>query len=317
MPPINRDTESQAERELAKADLATTADGPNPRSQQRPVWGRTDRIHLLIWAGIAFLIPWACVSASHLSPGDSAMTVRSELPFRALRALFVVLATWIISRMEKRPLADYGVPLQQAFGKRFWEGSVWGFAMLSGVLFVLQVQGHFRIDSVALKGRAAFFYAFAWALTFLLLAWNEEFFYRGYWLFSFSKRLHFWPAAFLISLVFGGAHLANRGENALGIVQIVVAGLVLCFSLRRTGTLWFAVGFHAAWDWAQTFFYGTPDSGLLGFGRLLNSSVEGPRWLTGGSAGPEASVVGILVLSLCALLIHLRFPNVNYPDRPV
>jgi uncharacterized protein len=86
--------------------------------------------------------------------------------------------------------------------------------------------------------------------------------------------------------------------------------------IRRTGTLWFAVGYHAAWDWAETFFYGTPDSGLLGAGRFLNSSSHGPNWLTGGSAGPEGSVFAFLVLVLCALLIHLRFPNANYPDRP-
>jgi uncharacterized protein len=301
--------------------LTTITDGPNPfevKHLQRPAaWGRTDRIRLLMWVGIAFLIPGVCVFAFHLSPGDSALTVRRELPIETLITFFVILATWIISRVERRPLADYGIPIQQAFGKRFWEGGVWGFAMLSGVLLVLQLQGHFRIDSVALQGRAAFFYAFAWAFTFLAVALSEEFAFRGYWLFSFSRRLRFWPAAFFISLVFGGAHLANHGENTLGIVQTVATGLILCFSVRRTGTLWFAVGFHAAWDWAQTFFYGTPDSGLLGIGRLLNSSVEGPAWLTGGTAGPEGSIIGIFVLFLCALLIHLRFPNVNYPDRPV
>ena len=38
--------------------------------------------------------------------------------------------------------------------------------------------------------------------------------------------------------------------------------------------------------------------------------------LTGGSAGPEGSVIAFLVLLLCALLVHLRFPKAVYPDRP-
>jgi uncharacterized protein len=290
---------------------------PVDRSARPQAWGHTDRIRLFIWVGIAFLLPGACVFAFHLSAGGSALTVQRELPVKALMTFFVVLATWILSRIEKRPLADYGVPPQQAFGKRFWEGAIWGFAMLSTILLALRVSGHFRIDSVALTGRAVFLYAATWACTFLAVALSEEFAFRGYWLFSFSRRMRFWPAALFISVVFGGAHLANHGENALGIVQVVVTGLLLCFTVRRTGTLWFAVGFHAAWDWAETFFYGTPDSGLLGVGRFLNSSVQGPNWLTGGSAGPEGSIIALFVLFLCALLIHIRFPNAIYPDRPV
>jgi len=111
-------------------------------------------------------------------------------------------------------------------------------------------------------------------------------------------------------------NLGNPNENVIGILQVVVIGLLFCLMIRRTGTLWFALGFHAAWDWAETFFYGTPDSGLLGVGRYLNTSVQGPKWLTGGSAGPEGSVIAFLVLLLCALLVHLRFPNAVYPDRP-
>lgn len=129
--------------------------------------------------------------------------------------------------------------------------------------------------------------------------------------------MRFWRAALLISVVFGAAHLGNPGENVLGILQVVVTGLLFCLTIRRTGNLWFAVGFHAAWDWAETFFYGTPDSGLVGVGRFLNTSVRGPDWLSGGSAGPEGSVVALLVLLLFALLIHLRFPKAIYPDRPV
>jgi CAAX protease family protein len=289
------------------------------RSRQPQAWGRTDRNHLLIWAGIAFPLPAILALVLHLAGGGrgSVFTVQSELPTKAIAVIFVSLATWIVSRMEKRPLDDYGIPPGQAFGRRFWEGSVWGLAMLSAILLVLRLSGHFRIDSMALTGGAVFRYAFGWAAVFVAVAITEEFAFRGYWLFSFSRRMRFWPAALFLSVVFGAAHLRNSGENALGILQVVATGLIFCLTIRRTGNLWFAVGFHAAWDWAETFFYGTPDSGLLGVGRFLNTSVQGPNWLTGGSAGPEGSVIALLVLLLCALLIHFRFPNAIYLDRPV
>jgi uncharacterized protein len=285
---------------------------------QLPSWTRTDRNRLLIWIGIALLVPIPFLLASHYGVGRSGSlyTVRRELPAKAIAVFFVLLATWIVSRMEKRPLSDYGIPIRQALGMRFWEGCIWGFAMLSAILLVLRVSGHFQLDSVSLTGSAVFRYALAWAATFLAVSWSEEFAFRGYWLFSFSRRMRFWRAALLISAAFGAAHLPNPGENALGILQVVEFGLLMCLTLRRTGNLWFAVGFHAAWDWAETFFYGTPDSGLLGAGRFLITSVRGPNWLTGGSAGPEGSIVTILVLLLCAVLIHFRFPNAAYPDRP-
>jgi uncharacterized protein len=248
---------------------------------------------------------------------DSAFTVRNELPVKAVMTFFVALATWIVSRIEQRPLDDYGIPPRQAFGKRFWEGMVWGFAMLSAILLPLWVSGHFRIDSVALTENAVYRWGLAWGVTFLFVSLNEEFAFRGYWLFTMSRRIRFWPATLFLSAVFGVAHLGNKGENVLGILQVVATGLLFCLMIRRTGNLWFAIGFHAAWDWAETFFYGTPDSGLVGINHFLNTSVQGPNWLTGGSAGPEGSIFAILILLVCGLLIHLRFPQAIYPDRPV
>ena len=286
-------------------------------SSQVRTWGSIDRKRLFIWVGIAFLPPLAIGFALHVVSSRSELAVNSELPIKTVMVFFVSLATWIVSRIEERPLSDYGMPFRQAFGVRFWEGSVWGFVMLSAILLILRVSGHFQIDSVALAGAAIFRWALAWGVTFLAVSWNEEFVFRGYWLFSMSRRMRFWPAAFFLSAVFGAAHLGNHGENVLGILQVVATGLLFCLMIRRTGNLWFAVGFHAAWDWAETFFYGTPDSGLFGVGRFLNTSVRGTNWLTGGSAGPEGSVFAILILLFCALLIHCRFPNAIYPDRPV
>jgi membrane protease YdiL (CAAX protease family) len=298
-------------------------DAQNPLTPPSPAppqpWARTDRIRLLIWVGISFLPPAAFLFAMRLATGksDSAFTVQRELPVKAVMTFFVTLATWVVSRIEQRPLDDYGIPPRQAFGKRFWEGMVWGFAMLSPILLLLRVSGHFQIDSMALTGSAVYRWALAWGVTFLFVSLNEEFAFRGYWLFTMARRMRFWPAALFLSAVFGVAHLGNKGENVLGILQVVATGLLFCLMIRRTGNLWFAIGFHAAWDWAETFFYGTPDSGLVGVNHFLNTSVQGPNWLTGGSAGPEGSIFAIVILLLCALLIHLRFPKAIYPDRPV
>jgi membrane protease YdiL (CAAX protease family) len=291
----------------------TTA--PEPR---RP-WTRADRNRLLIWVGLSFILPGVLVYATGLAHKASTggFRVGSELPIKGLMAFFVALGTWVVARMEKRPLADYGIPPRGLLGLRFWEGLLWGFAMLSAIVLILRATGNFQIDSAALGGAAFYRYALGWGAVFMAVAINEEFAFRGYWLFIMARRLRFWPAALFLSAIFGVAHLGNPGENVFGILQVVEIGLFFCLTIRRTGTLRFAVGFHAAWDWAETFFYGTPDSGLVGVGHYLNTSVSGSKWITGGSAGPEGSVVAFFVILICAGLVHLRFPRAIYADRPV
>jgi uncharacterized protein len=122
----------------------------------------------------------------------------------------------------------------------------------------------------------------------------------------------FWPSAVLLSLLFGLAHTGNPGESKSGVVSVVLFGLLFCLFLRRTGNLWWAVGFHAGWDWGQTFFYGVADSGIPPYHNLFNSTFNGPRWLTGGSVGPEASVFTPIVLVIVAVLFTRVYRENRY-----
>jgi len=284
-------------------------------------WTSADRKALIVWLLVGLVLPSVLLIGLHVFIGmgisSDKLSVAVELRFKGIAAVFVVLGTWIAARLQGRSVGDFGIPSRQAFGLRFWEGSIWGFAMLSFLVFALIATGHFQIHSKALSGRAFWGYAFGWALAFLCVSFSEELTFRGYLLFHASRRMRFWPAAIVSSVGFAAAHIPNPGETIVGILQVLGTGLLFCFMIRRTGNLWFALGYHAAWDWAETFFYGTPDSGLMGVGYFLNTSSQGPAWLTGGSAGPEGSLLSLLILLLAALFIQLRFPEAIYPDRPV
>ena len=91
----------------------------------------------------------------------------------------------------------------------------------------------------------------------------------------------------LLSLLFGAAHLAKPNESAMDITSIVFFGLFWCFTRRRTASLWFAIGFHAMWDYAALALYAAPNTGNGGRsvpGHLLEITYDGPIWLTGASA---------------------------------
>ena len=114
----------------------------------------------------------------------------------------------------------------------------------------------------------------------------------------------FWQAAWVTSTVFGFIHTSNNGKNWIGIFAAAAIGFVFCVSIRVTGSAWWAIGCHAAWDWAETYLYGTADSGLAAQGHLLTASPAGNALWSGGTDGPEGSllVLGIILLLLAALL---------------
>ena len=211
--------------------------------------------------------------------------------------------------IEKRPFGSYGLPGRKAFGAAFWLGLVWGFAALSILLVALRGSHAFFFGPVGVHGLQAVKFGAFWALLFLLVAFFEEFLFRGYSLFTLSRNVGFWPMAVALSALFGGVHLGTPGESWRGALAAGLIGLFFCFTLRRTGNLWFAVGLHASWDWAESYFYGVPDSGTMVQGHLLNPSFHGPAWLTGGTVGPEGSVLVFVVIAALFAAFHFTHPS--------
>jgi uncharacterized protein len=223
-------------------------------------------------------------------------------------ALALLLAALIMTAIEKRSLADYGLPAREAFGKRFWQGMPYGFVMMSAALGLIAVLHGVSIDGLALGRTAAVRYGLLYLLGFILVGFFEEFSFRGYFQATLASGIGFWWAAIALSILFGVVHLGNPGEARFGALMAGCFGLLAAFSLRRTGSIWFAIGMHAAWDWGETYFYGVPDSGIAAQGHLWNASFHGPVWLTGGTVGPEASLATFLVLALSAAGLHFMFP---------
>ena len=123
-----------------------------------------------------------------------------------------------------------------------------------------------------------------------------------------QEKASFWYAAWVTSALFGFVHTGNNGENWIGIFSAAAIGFVFCVSIWATGSAWWAIGCHAGWDWAETYFYGTADSGLVPQGHLLTTSPAGNAFWSGGADGPEGSILilGVLLLLLAALVIYGR-----------
>ena len=267
----------------------------------RPGWGLL--IYVLLYE---LLQPYLGAAGYNAMPNHPMWSLVLEKAADLAAALIPAL---VLLRVERRPWRSYGLPLNQSFRLPYWTGALWGFASLSVLVGALYVFHGYDFGHLILHGARIEKFGLYWAVMFLLVGLHEEFLFRGYSLFTLARGVRFWPSAVVCSCVFAYVHRNNPGETPVGLLGVFAIGLFFCLTLQRTGSLWFAVGFHAAWDWGETYFYSVPDSGWLAPGRLFSAQLHGPKWLTGGTVGPEASVFCFAVIALTAVVFAGMHPS--------
>ena len=268
---------------------------------------------VLVYLVIVFLITLAETFVSTLlrlpQLGRTGITASAMLVQECIGVIATFVAAAIMSMIEDRPFGGFGLPPGGAFRARFWQGAAWGLAMITAMMLLIRAFGGYSFGELALRGSILWGYAILWIVVFVFVGLFEEFLFRGYAQFTLTIGIGFWPAATLLSGIFGAVHLHNGGESNIGALSVFVIGMFFCLTLWRTGNLWFAVGLHAAFDWGETFLFSVPDSGIVAPGHLLNSSFHGPAWLTGGTVGPEASVMAFAVVGISAVIFVWVFPR--------
>ncbi|HEY6348815.1 MAG TPA: type II CAAX endopeptidase family protein [Candidatus Angelobacter sp.] len=266
-----------------------------------------------IFAGLAFLAGWIVSGVFHLQERpalDPVGFISDEL--QAL--IQVLVATWIMARIERRPFHDYGIPVRNAFGRDFWVGLAWGLACTAALVGLIAAFGGYRIDGLAIHGNALWSFLGLWIIANLLIGFTEELMFRGYLLATLADGIGFWAAAILVSAGFGALHyFLKPHERWEDFASTALLGLFGCLTLRRTGSLAFIIGFHAAFDFANFFLWSGQNAGSYAVGHLLETRWQGPQWLTGGLLGPEASWM-VFVVIVCMFGIfdrwyrHKKFP---------
>jgi membrane protease YdiL (CAAX protease family) len=215
----------------------------------------------------------------------------------------VFLVTAIAAMLERRRLDRYGLPVEQAFGKFFWKGMLAGLLVVTFVAGAMILSGGMALHGLALHGSEIAKLGLLWLGANILVGIGEEYTFRGYALQSLWRGAGFLPAALITSAIFAGDHLEKPGENAMDIGMIFFLGLILCLSVRQTGSLWWAVGWHAAFDFGQLFLIGTRNGGYMPLGHLFEVTFPGPAWLNGGALGTETSI--FMVPAVIATFIYV------------
>ncbi len=230
----------------------------------------------------------------------SNVTTFSPLAFgyRAYDTLIVLAVIFLFRRwIDRRPLRALGLD----FARGWWQEALAGFALIVvawGAIFALAlVTGTATIIGFVWEERAApaILGALAMGLVFnVLVGIAEEADARGYILQNLAEGIRFVPAVLVSSAYFGALHLLNPGAGIASTIGIFFAGVLLALGYAATRRLWFPIGMHAAWNFAEGPLFGFPVSGL-DMGGLFRLKITGPEWWTGGAFGPEAGALAIVV----------------------
>lgn len=247
-----------------------------------------------------------------LNGPPSQMRADAVILGETLQSLAVLVPAFIMGWLERRPVGVYGLAAPRRNIHNLSMGFLWGLVLVSVVVGAIAAFHGYSVDGIALSTEGVVEFGLLWLVAFIGVGLFEEFATRGYTQYTLASGIGFWPAAVIMSALFGAGHLSNPGEGLVGAAQVFLIAMFFCLTLRRTGSLWFAVGAHASFDWGETYLYSVPNSGLTATGHLLKSSLHGPAWVTGGTVGPEGS-------AWCFLFVALSFVVFDrlYPKTPV
>jgi uncharacterized protein len=244
-------------------------------------------LFLLIIAGLVSLL----VPTLHLPPSTSQVVGESILVLGTV-ATFLLARRWI----ERRPLADLGLSTSH-LGRDLLLGFLLGMLLQGTTIGILALLGWYHVTSLA-PGSVAILLILQGLGFYLLVALFEEGVFRGIIFRLLERSLGSWIAIILSALFFGLVHLLNPGATLFGAFAIALeAGILLGAAYMLTRNLWLAVGIHWAWNFFEGPFFGATISGTgsPSVRTLITSTISGPQIWTGGTFGPEAGLVSLLV----------------------
>lgn len=248
---------------------------------------------ILLWLALLLLFYVAGQYAVSLLPG-------TPLGWAAYVFLSAggLMAGWaVLTGVDGRPPGALGFAFSRAAVSETLAGLALGAGLIGGAAALLLVSGgaRFAPDS---GGAIDYLGALGWTLLyFWLAAAYEEIWFRGYGFQALVEGLGAWPAVIASSALFSLLHGANPNFGPAAFANIFLAGVMLALAYLRTRSLWFATALHTGWNWAMASLFAFPVSGLTLIDTPLYDAVEtGDDLWTGGEFGPEAGLVGTIVL---------------------
>ena len=225
-------------------------------------------------------------------------------------ALFVptVAALLLTTRfVDHRPLKTFGIGFLPEWQRDLGKGLGLGAGMVTFLLLGCFTFGYVRIAWTANQAPAT---TLIGILTLLFVAAaNEELLFRGFPLQVLIEAMGRWPAIAALSVLFGLAHTGNPHPSLLGVINTMLAGVLLSVAYVKTRSLWLPYGIHVGWNVGLGFILGFPLSGY-DLASLWTTGIAGSDTILGGDYGPEGGVLATFIFAASAVIVNRTNPKV-------
>ena len=230
----------------------------------------------------------------------------------------VLLVTWLV-RVKVNKASWSGMALPGPQWLRLLLGAVAGFAVIvaaSGIEYQLGWLHLVGIDTSLHRGLSKTLWMALALIPSLAVGFAEELAFRGYIFQTLGERMPVWAAGLLMSVLFAVLHFSLGGFNVAFVVSVIVVSLMFLALRFATGSLWFPIGFHGAWDWTQTYFVGLATTGTQGYDpALIQVRQTGPTFWVGYQQAIESGLLFILI-ALGLLMLALVYVSVFGKSPP-
>jgi len=226
--------------------------------------------------------------------------------------ILTLVYVWVFRRfIDRRSLVSLGLEWKGKFRKDLVMGLVWGAGMATVVFGLYWLFGLIQIQRVQFPLGSML----VTAVTLLFAAAQEELLLRGYLLNNLMQSANKYLSLLLVSVIFSAGHGMNPNLTIVGLLNIVLAGLVLGIYYVNRRNLWFPIGLHLAWNWFQGVVYGSPVSGMQ-IPSIFVVEITGNEDLSGGGFGFEGSLIMTVVAVLAIVLLYFIYRQ-SPDDSPV
>lgn len=208
----------------------------------------------------------------------------------AIITIVVVAGIYLLSErfIDKR---SWGELLSVSKIPGLFKGLLVGALYMSMTIGIIALFGCYTIDSCNFEWQEMY----RWLVIFLVVGIGEEVLFRGILYKRIASISNPYVALVISGLIFGLVHIGNENATLWSSIAIALeAGTLLAASYMWSKNLLFPIGIHWAWNFVQGYVYGAAVSGNNVF-PLVESTFSGNEYITGGSFGPEASVIAVVL----------------------
>jgi membrane protease YdiL (CAAX protease family) len=252
----------------------------------------------LVAVGLAFV-------GVSLVTGNSSESVQLIVLGLVCLVAYLAAVRWIERRVPRELSLHHALPVLAA-------GMLGGIALFSLVMTVEWLAGAYHP-----AGWGSFSGLGLGLAVALGIAFQEEILFRGLLFRLCSKIFGTWAGLVLSALLFGAAHMGAGATLASWLVIAITGGVLLGAAYAATGRLWLPLGLHAGFDFADDSIFGHPVSGHQTASGLIAGRLQGPDILAGGSWGPDASIVTVIICLVAAACLLWRVVKLRRAQPPI